>query len=47
MEGNFDVFKNLAKKARLLDEMSLEHQKIRPLLIVMGGVMRGVAGGHR
>ena len=45
IEGNLQVFRNLHRKAELLRSGNPKHEKIRPLLIVMGGVMRGVAGG--
>ena len=46
LEGREDVvFQNLFRKKRLLDAQNDEHKKIRPLLISLPGIMRGVIGG--
>lgn len=46
-EGNKEVLVNLFKKKQLLMEGDASHQKIRPALLVLSGVMRGVyAGGQ-
>lgn len=46
-DGNLDIFKKLAEKRDLLKQNDDRHKEIRPLLIVMPGLMRGVAGGGR
>lgn len=44
-EGNPDVLTNLFLKKRLLAEEVPEEAQFRPVLLALGGVMRGVYGG--
>ena len=45
LEGDVAVFRSLFQKRNLLSADDPRHRDIRPLLIVMPGTMRGVAGG--
>ena len=45
LEGHPQVFRSLFTKAKMLEAGNPEHSKIRPLLVVMPGTMRGVVGG--
>ena len=44
-EGDSEVLKRLFYKKHLLAEGNPEHEKIRPALLILSGVMRGAYGG--
>lgn len=44
-EGNEEVLSNLFRKKRLLTDGDLQHQAIKPAILICGGTMRGVYGG--
>lgn len=44
LEGDTSVIKAIKEKKRLLDT-DAPHEHIRPLLVICGGLMRGVYGG--
>jgi len=44
-EGNKEVLKHLFLKKKLLAEADPRHQAIRPALLILGGVMRGIYSG--